>query len=655
MASASKPTHKLGVGWTRYHLECLVAWYDALPQEDGAEITPKDLMFLLKHSSYEWEYDVEKMVIRIQAQAPAVGWLAPQLEIKMSAFVTMTAPELMALVVREYPFLSHRRARELTHAVWAKKGTKASYAKIENELLKPTSIPPSSVEPGWKKFWQKYVPLICADLKMLFLSSNLFEAKTLPGGAAIPTGVETKKFVWTGGPNVQQVKKKTPAGNDGEDFFKIQPPKTWTINGLTLTSPKAYPTLAKIKSSFGVPNLFDCLPAPAVQKVFQAYEQPHRFYRNLKRIETMMNMANKFCSSDKNALHWLIAFHDVVYDPMAFPGENVKACVGRFEECWAQYVIAVSAQGGAYDFYRQAFVTILLGSDKCDAQTTCQEIANLVKVFPTKTGEDLMRMQFLCREFFDLSRAVFASLGQELTTYWAATRMDRSFAGDDEYKMGRLSYLYSVLEQHQIYTSSFGIDWEGRARSNLKFEIEVLENEEYADMDMSKLEMAKTQSTDYPLSASLDITVEEQPPSTLFGMDVVENPALDKSVMMVADAKKAKALAVAQLYGAGPKALSELFKATVPPGVLDEQAVKHAEAYLNEKIEPSPQAQLKDDVDYANIEKHLAGIQAQQLADHFDKDLLSQLSDPGTKLEISGSTSSTEWKETGSPWGPEKD
>jgi len=63
-----------------------------------------------------------------------------------------------------------------------------------------------------------------------------------------------------------------------------------------------------------------------IDRYLQMMNEPHRYYHNLKHVEELFNLINKFYKDDpdKEDLQQLATMHDIIYNPKQINGENEK-------------------------------------------------------------------------------------------------------------------------------------------------------------------------------------------------------------------------------------------------------------------------------------------------------------------------------------------
>jgi len=194
-------------------------------------------------------------------------------------------------------------------------------------------------------------------------------------------------------------------------------------------------------------NLFENQEEAAIlfKEVAGQYQADNRFYHNLEHIENLLNFLKQQKQQIINfqTLTFAAWFHDVVYDARAQDNEEQSAK------------------------YSQSCLRKLGVSEEVIKQVTDLILA-------TKKHEVVENNLDLAL-FLDGDLAVLGSDERKYNEYAAKIRQEYHWLSDDQYKMGRRSFLENLLNRSKIFfVEDINQELEQQARRNIKSEIDTL-------------------------------------------------------------------------------------------------------------------------------------------------------------------------------------
>ncbi|RPA73432.1 hypothetical protein BJ508DRAFT_216143 [Ascobolus immersus RN42] len=196
------------------------------------------------------------------------------------------------------------------------------------------------------------------------------------------------------------------------------------------------------------------------------YAEPHRYYHTSRHIATMLKLFHETKQFLRNlkAVELAILFHDAIYDPKSTTScENEENSIALFHEF-------------VKDMKGTNFAVSTQDSDTHQYSThPIPGIQHLPKhVLDAPTPDPSMSdIAF----FLDYDLAILAAERSEYQEYMRAIRKEYEHYSEDAYREGRKKVLETFLARERLYLSAFAEQrgLEGKARGNLRWEIEILE------------------------------------------------------------------------------------------------------------------------------------------------------------------------------------
>jgi predicted metal-dependent HD superfamily phosphohydrolase len=183
-------------------------------------------------------------------------------------------------------------------------------------------------------------------------------------------------------------------------------------------------------------------------ELIQRWSEPHRRYHTLDHLDTVLSIvdANARLAADLSAVRLAAWFHDAVYDPTTGPGGNEDA----------------SAE----------LAGVELGAVGLNADTTA-EVARLIRL---TADHDAGAGDANGCLLADADLAILAAEPDDYNRYAAAIRDEFRHVPDPMYRVGRGTVLRNLLDQPLLYrVVPARMEWTGRARANLRRELDLLE------------------------------------------------------------------------------------------------------------------------------------------------------------------------------------
>jgi predicted metal-dependent HD superfamily phosphohydrolase len=187
--------------------------------------------------------------------------------------------------------------------------------------------------------------------------------------------------------------------------------------------------------------------AAVLEKLVQAYGEPHRHYHTLDHIGALLALLDRHGrgAADTDALRLAILFHDVVYDPTRHDNEQASAEVAAAQLTRLGFPAALVAKVARY-----------IVATRHDRPAEGMGDADLALLL-------------------DIDLSVLAAAPGDYRAYAAAVRREYAFVPDRLYRTGRRRVLEGFLARERIYlTEPLWALWEEPARANLAAEIATL-------------------------------------------------------------------------------------------------------------------------------------------------------------------------------------
>ncbi|WP_338897564.1 hypothetical protein WBG99_19800 [Streptomyces sp. TG1A-60] len=191
----------------------------------------------------------------------------------------------------------------------------------------------------------------------------------------------------------------------------------------------------------------NCQPDPSLYSadLIKRWSEPQRKYHTLDHLTAVLDHIDVLeeYAADANVVRLAAWFHDAVYLPERSTNEERSA---RLAE-------RALPEAGVPD-------------DKT------REVARLVRLTVSHDpADDDPDGQVLC----DADLAVLASPPDAYAAYAAAVRGEYGFVPDDAFREGRAAVLRQLLALPRLFRTPYGRrKWEGRARENLRAELDAL-------------------------------------------------------------------------------------------------------------------------------------------------------------------------------------
>ena len=189
------------------------------------------------------------------------------------------------------------------------------------------------------------------------------------------------------------------------------------------------------------------------ESLLQAWEQPHRAYHHsghLSQMLTDLDHLYAHCMQGSTSLPLVLAawFHDAVYE--GAPGEDE-----RRSEQLAGASLEPLVTAGLLTEQELQMVSLLV---RATATHELPESADL------PAGYEPADIEF----FLDADIAILAAEPARYRRYLRGVRSEYSHFDDEAFRIGRTSFLHSVLERERIFLSERARElWEEPARTNL--------------------------------------------------------------------------------------------------------------------------------------------------------------------------------------------
>ena len=195
-----------------------------------------------------------------------------------------------------------------------------------------------------------------------------------------------------------------------------------------------------------------CVPRDIEEKVWSIIEahycEPHRFYHTLQHIFDLINVLSPLKSkiSDQNAILLAVVFHDIIYDPSSSRNEENSALL--FEE---------------------------LLSASLDKRLVEKVVKYIIATKSHKTSDQTDEDLLL---FLDCDMSILGRSRDEYELYARQIRQEYIHVDTILFNSGRSGFLKTVLANEGciFITAEFQLMMEKNARENIKWEIDMLEN-----------------------------------------------------------------------------------------------------------------------------------------------------------------------------------
>ncbi|UUU23076.1 HD domain-containing protein [Streptomyces sp. DSM 40750] len=186
-------------------------------------------------------------------------------------------------------------------------------------------------------------------------------------------------------------------------------------------------------------------PAPYAANLLKRWSEPQRKYHTLDHLTAVLDHIDALeeYADDPDLVRLAAWFHDAVYLPERSTNEERSA---RLAE--------------------RALPEAGVSEEKT------AEVARLVRLTVTHDpADDDPNGQVLC----DADLAILASAPDAYAAYAAAVREEYGFVPDDAFRAGRAAVLRQLLDLPRLFRTPYGQrEWEGRARENLRAELDGL-------------------------------------------------------------------------------------------------------------------------------------------------------------------------------------
>lgn len=179
------------------------------------------------------------------------------------------------------------------------------------------------------------------------------------------------------------------------------------------------------------------------EEVIRYYNQPHRYYHNLKHIQEVLQIIDTLNNSvcDLYSLKIAAWFHDLIYDPQANDNEEQSTHIASI------YLTQLNI-----------------------SQSTINTVNELI--LSTKDHQPFNENSKI---LLDADLAILGANPSEYNNYCRAIRLEYSWLNNQDYCQGRKKVLENFLEQNQIYyTPKMYKLKEKQARINLLNELKHL-------------------------------------------------------------------------------------------------------------------------------------------------------------------------------------
>ncbi len=191
-----------------------------------------------------------------------------------------------------------------------------------------------------------------------------------------------------------------------------------------------------------------------ISTISKYYDEPHRHYHTMYHIIQVMNTWNtlfgssKISDRDHDIDKLAIMYHDIVYMPWTDSGQNEFYSSMMFKH---HALFLYPEPGIDLDFINRVEMIILDTAD----HSTCRETSDRV---------------------IDCDLSILGSTTTEYEKYVSNTRKEYSLATDEEWKVGRSTFLKNMLAQKRIFkTDEAHYHFGESAKLNLKHELSQLE------------------------------------------------------------------------------------------------------------------------------------------------------------------------------------
>lgn len=180
-------------------------------------------------------------------------------------------------------------------------------------------------------------------------------------------------------------------------------------------------------------------------QIVEHYMEPWRFYHTLKHISEMLARVQSLPNHtyDSTLVKLAIWFHDVIYIPARQDNEEESV-----------------------NFTRKQLVSLNL------APFQIEEVIRLIMLTKNHTTSDIDMNGMV---MMDADLAILGSKKERYEEYMQEIRKEYSYLSDQDFYLGRLAFLQNLLARPQLFNLNFFRHaYEGQARNNIKFEMQVI-------------------------------------------------------------------------------------------------------------------------------------------------------------------------------------
>jgi predicted metal-dependent HD superfamily phosphohydrolase len=192
---------------------------------------------------------------------------------------------------------------------------------------------------------------------------------------------------------------------------------------------------------------FNLLHENDFKYIIEAYSQPYRTYHNLTHLEHCFNTLDIFFPAIHNCkqIEFALWFHDIIYD--------LKDSIGSVQRSADFAAMFLSNSNFFEEFIEKVRILILA--------TKHTEI-------PSDRDQQIVT---------DIDLSILGSTPRIFDIYEMNIRKEYYDVSDNDWRIGRMKFLYSLIEYPIFYTLEISI-YENQARSNILRTIEKLNDHE---------------------------------------------------------------------------------------------------------------------------------------------------------------------------------
>ncbi len=170
------------------------------------------------------------------------------------------------------------------------------------------------------------------------------------------------------------------------------------------------------------------------------YEEPHRYYHNLRHVEHCLGQLDEFRKQliKPDEVELALWFHDIIYAPGSKDNEELSA----------KYADVILARHGFSDSKRWRIDDLIM-------HTKHQQ-------FPSERDSD-------ARYLVDIDFSIMGAPEPKFIQTEQQIRKEYSMYTNEEFRQGRIKFLEGVLARAQIFsTPDFSVKYSEQARINLE-------------------------------------------------------------------------------------------------------------------------------------------------------------------------------------------